>query len=386
MGELVAMPERPRIGWISNSAVGLSETFIADNLTNLQSWADVSAFCGRRPEGLGRPEVEYLDFDDVPQRWHHILFGKLTGRNLVLEAKRVKAKSLLQSRLADLRPDFLWIEFGTTAEVIAPILMASTTPYVLNVHGYDVSKEFNRAPYRSTFVQLANASHAVVCASHHTKHLCVAAGVLPEKCQVIRYALDGDRIQRNPDIPKTSAPSFVHFGRLTPKKGPVVTLEAFHIARQSLPDARLTFIGSGPLQGELRRRIQEHGLEDVVTLHPAMGRQEALDIVQSHWVFCQHSVTAADGDQEGFGLSPAEAALLGMPVISTVHNGIPEHVEDGKAGILTREWDIDGMAKAMVRLAQDAELRESMGTKGRANILGMCSPEVRSKAIQALLR
>ena len=117
-----------------------------------------------------------------------------------------------------------------------------------------------------------------------------------------------------------------------------------------------------------------------------MGRQEALDIVQSHWVFCQHSVTASDGDQEGFGLSPAEAALLGMPVISTVHNGIPEHVEDGKAGILTREWDIEGMADAMIRLAQNPELRNSMGTKGRENILGLCAPETRSNAIQALLR
>ena len=380
------MNKSPRIAWISNSAVGVSETFIADNLTKLQSWADVAAWCGRKPEGPGRPEVDYLDFDDVPQKWHHILRNKLTGRNLVLEAKQTKANSQLQSKLKDFNPDYLWVEFGTTAEVIAPMLLASETPYVINVHGYDVSKEFNRAPYRSTFVQLANSSHAVVCASHHTQHLCIAAGVHPERCQVIRYALDGNAIQRDPAIAQTKAPSFVHFGRLTPKKGPVVTLEAFRIARKSLPEANLTFIGSGPLQAELEQRIRQHGLEESVTLHPAMGRKDALDIVQSHWVFCQHSVTASDGDQEGFGLSPAEAALLGMPVISTVHNGIPEHVEDGQAGMLTREWDIQSMAEAMVRLAHNPELRTSMGAKGRDNILSMCAPERRTAAIRELLR
>ena len=116
-----------------------------------------------------------------------------------------------------------------------------------------------------------------------------------------------------------------------------------------------------------------------------MSRQEALDIVQSHWVFCQHSVTASDGDQEGFGLSPAEAALLGMPVISTVHNGIPEHVENGKAGILTREWDIESMAEAMLRLANDAELRNSMGKKGRENIVNLCDPDKRKKRIRELI-
>ena len=379
------MSDRPRIAWISNSAVGVSETFIADNLTDLQSWASVSAFCGRGSNGPKRPEVEYLDFDDVPQRWHHILFGKLMGRNLLLEAKQAKARRLLQPKLATAKLDFLWIEFGTTAELIGPILQESTTPYILNVHGYDVSKEFNRASYRSTFVQLANASHAVICASDHTKHLCIAAGVLSEKCRVIRYALDGDRIRRNTDIPKSDAPSFVHFGRLTPKKGPIITLEAFRLARQSIPGAQLTFIGSGPLEEEMRKRIHQHGLEEAVALHPAMDRQRALDIVQSQWIFCQHSVTASDGDQEGFGLSPAEAALLGLPVISTVHNGIPEHVQNGQAGILTREWDIEGMATAMIRLAEDPELRDAMGTKGRKNILGLCDPKTRSAAIQNLL-
>lgn len=385
MDELVTMSKKIRIGWISNSAVGMSETFISDNLSQLQSWAEVKAWCGRKPNDKGRADVEYLDFDDVPQRLHHIIRSKLSRQNVLLANKQSKAKRLLKSKLEDFQPDLLWIEFGTTAEVIAPLLRELDIPYVINVHGYDVSKEFNRPEYRASFVAIANASHSIICASHHTRNLCIASGIRASLCHVIRYALDGEIIKRNPAIQTSTSPSFVHFGRLTAKKAPIVTLEAFRVAQQSLPEAQITFIGSGPLEIELRERIKNHKLQGSIHLIPAMERIQALELVQSKWIFCQHSVTSSDGDQEGFGLSPAEAALLEMPVISTFHNGIPEHVKDGLTGILTREWDIEGMAKAMVKLARDSALRNKMGAMGRSNILDLCSQEKRSSAIRQLL-
>ena len=116
-----------------------------------------------------------------------------------------------------------------------------------------------------------------------------------------------------------------------------------------------------------------------------MPRDQALKLVETCWIFCQHSVTASDGDQEGFGLSPAEAALLEKPVVSTLHNGLPEHIIHGTTGLLTREWDIAGMAESMMELANNAELRMRMGKKGRENILQLCSPSNRSHAISALI-
>ena len=35
------MSERPRIGWLCNSAIGTSETFLVDNLKLLQEFAEV---------------------------------------------------------------------------------------------------------------------------------------------------------------------------------------------------------------------------------------------------------------------------------------------------------------------------------------------------------
>lgn len=117
----------------------------------------------------------------------------------------------------------------------------------------------------------------------------------------------------------------------------------------------------------------------------AMDWKEGLKEVGAHWVFCQYSITHIDGDQAGFALSPAEAAVLGMPVVSTYHNGIPEHVMDGVTGFLVREYDLESMAERMVRLITSPKLRREMGLKGRQHIVAMCDPKKRMGAIQELV-
>ena len=61
----------------------------------------------------------------------------------------------------------------------------------------------------------------------------------------------------------------------------------------------------------------------------------------------------------------------GLPVISTHHAGIPEAVLHGINGFLVNEFDVEGMAKRMVELAMNEELRMKMGVanKERANTL-----------------
>ena len=115
-----------------------------------------------------------------------------------------------------------------------------------------------------------------------------------------------------------------------------------------------------------------------------MPRDQALKLVETCWIFCQHSVTASDGDQE-FGSSPAEAALLEKPVVSTLHNGLPEHIIHGTTGLLTREWDIAGMAESMMKLANNAELRMRMGKEEAARTFQLCSSSNRSRDIGALI-
>jgi colanic acid/amylovoran biosynthesis glycosyltransferase len=83
----------------------------------------------------------------------------------------------------------------------------------------------------------------------------------------------------------------------------------------------------------------------------------------------QHSVTDPDGRIEGFPVVIAEAMFTALPVVSTRHSGIPEHVKDGATGFLVEEGDVAGMAAAMARLLADPGVAAGMGRAGRAHAL-----------------
>jgi glycosyltransferase involved in cell wall biosynthesis len=71
---------------------------------------------------------------------------------------------------------------------------------------------------------------------------------------------------------------------------------------------------------------------------------------------------------EGLGLVFLEAMATSLPVLATRVSAVPEVVIDEKTGVLVPPRDVDALARAMVRLASDSELRASLGAAGRARV------------------
>jgi glycosyltransferase involved in cell wall biosynthesis len=68
---------------------------------------------------------------------------------------------------------------------------------------------------------------------------------------------------------------------------------------------------------------------------------------------------------EGIPLTVIEAMAAGRPVVATNVGGVGEIVEDGTTGLLAPSGDDAGLAEHVLRLADDAALRERMGEAGR---------------------
>jgi len=117
----------------------------------------------------------------------------------------------------------------------------------------------------------------------------------------------------------------------------------------------------------------------------AVDHKRALGLLQQAKVFVQHSVTSGTGDQEGLPNSIVEAMRNGKPVVSTIHSGIPEIVEDGKSGFLVQEHDYHSFADFMIRLIEDDQLREAMGNEAKAKVESMIPIGSRGEKIQALI-
>jgi glycosyltransferase involved in cell wall biosynthesis len=82
-------------------------------------------------------------------------------------------------------------------------------------------------------------------------------------------------------------------------------------------------------------------------------------------IFLQHSITDTEtGDEEGLPVSILEAMAHSLPVVSTLHAGIPEAVQQDNNGYLVEEGDVSGMSKYIVSLATNPSLRRKMGEAG----------------------
>jgi glycosyltransferase involved in cell wall biosynthesis len=74
--------------------------------------------------------------------------------------------------------------------------------------------------------------------------------------------------------------------------------------------------------------------------------------------------------EEGLGLVFLEAAAAGLPVIASRQGGIPEVVAHGDTGLLIKEKDnVPELAAAILQLLRDAELRQTMGRRGRDRVV-----------------
>jgi glycosyltransferase involved in cell wall biosynthesis len=169
-------------------------------------------------------------------------------------------------------------------------------------------------------------------------------------------------------------------GRLVEKKGCKHLIEAMHEVQRVIPDALLTVVGDGPLRSSLEESATRLGVRcDFVGAQDAGAIRRYLRRAD---VFCVPSVTAADGDSEGFGIVFIEAQAAGVPVVSFRHGGIPEAVHDGISGLLAAEGNVDELARHIIQFLADDDLRLAAGAAGRKYVKERYSLTMRTAELE----
>src|SRR5207248_8596621 len=71
---------------------------------------------------------------------------------------------------------------------------------------------------------------------------------------------------------------------------------------------------------------------------------------------------------EGLPCVFSEAMATALPIVATNVDGAREAIIDGDNGFLHAPHDIEGMAKSVLKLAADPELRDAMGRHGKGRV------------------
>lgn len=148
-------------------------------------------------------------------------------------------------------------------------------------------------------------------------------------------------------------------GRYMYQKGLDRLIDAWKIVCDSLgPDHgwQLRLLGDGELREALHNQIVSLELEDSVKLcgnvkdMASEYREAALLALSSHY--------------EGLPMALIEAQAYGLPAVSfDCKCGPREVIVDGRTGLLVPEGDVEALAKALLRLIVDPELRSRMGAE-----------------------
>jgi D-inositol-3-phosphate glycosyltransferase len=164
---------------------------------------------------------------------------------------------------------------------------------------------------------------------------------------------------------RVDGPFALFVGRLASNKGLTALVDAFGDLHRHDPSAYLVLVGAdGGEQANVERRVRERGLSERVRFTGFVADESLLAAG-----FREARLFALPSQYEAFGLVLLEALAQGTPVIASRVGGIPEFVEDGKAGRLIPPEDAGALAAAFRDLWDDEATRVRWGAYGRDTVV-----------------
>jgi glycosyltransferase involved in cell wall biosynthesis len=147
--------------------------------------------------------------------------------------------------------------------------------------------------------------------------------------------------------------------RLFRLKGHEFLFEAASRIVAAVPNVKFLLVGDGVYREKFERQVELIGLRDRFVFAGLVSPEEMPRYLALMDVLVHLSL------REGLPRSLPQALACGKPVVVFDVDGAREVCVDGQTGFLVRAEDVNGLAEAVIRLLQDAELATKMGAQGR---------------------
>jgi L-malate glycosyltransferase len=266
------------------------------------------------------------------------------------------AKRLVKQKDYDLAHAFFGIPGGLVA-----FLLKGRLPYIVSLRGSDVPG-FNLR-FSAQYVVLTplirkiwRSAAQVIANSQGLKELALSTKS-DQEIGVIRNGID--TIEFNPGPGKKAAGrSVICVSRLIERKGIDMLIKAMPLVKKEIDDVRLSLVGEGNLEAELRALAGRLDMGPMVdwagyvehSRLPALYRQADLFVLPSH--------------NEGMSNALLEAMACGLPVIVSRTGGVRELIDDN--GVTLADVSPEAIAQAIIGVFKDRERAEAMARSSLA--------------------
>jgi glycosyltransferase involved in cell wall biosynthesis len=261
--------------------------------------------------------------------------------------------------------DVVHVFFSLPTGALLPLLNLRGVPVVVSLRGSDVP---GYDPYNAAIQRfhrlLAPLTRWIWRRADRVVAVCESLGRLTDRTyRGLQYSVIPNGVNLRLFRPGESARRqgrpirCLAVARLVERKGLGELLRAFAMLPRG--EFLLDIVGTGPDARRLRQLASSLGLGQDVTFVGSLERSAVAQRYRDADLFTLPS------SAEAFGNVFAEALASGLPIVGSNIGGIPELVEHGKNGLLVPPGSPEALAQAILYLAGDFELRESMGRVNR---------------------
>lgn len=148
-------------------------------------------------------------------------------------------------------------------------------------------------------------------------------------------------------------------GRLHNVKGLPHLLEAFRRVEESHLEVRLTIVGKGPMEKDLKEKAEALSIDDSIEFLGEIDHDELPNYYRCADIFVLPSLS------EGLSNVIMEAMACGLPVVATDVGGNSELIESEKGGFLVDPGDSEELTRSLIDLIEHPEFRKEMGDFNR---------------------
>jgi len=369
------MVEKPIVVIYRDHLLAPSETFVLRQAEALQRF--IPYYVGSRlVRGLPLPLARTLTVNQ----------NGLLGKGSEAVFKLWGLAPALTRRVRDLHPALIHAHFGPDGVTALHIARSLRIPLLVTFHGYDATIRddyarrsfYNHRLYLRRRETLKREAKLFIAVSQFIRKKLLEQGFPPERIVVHYIGVNTEAFQPDPAVRREPIVLFV--GRLTEKKGCEYLLWAMSRVQATMPEVQLVVVGDGPLRAELEglaarslRRYKFVGIQPPRVVRSWMNRALLL---------CAPSVTASSGDSEGLPITVVEALAMGLPIVSSVHAGIPEAVIHGETGFLAAERDSAALASYILQLLKDEMLWQRFSTQSRERARSVFNLQKQARALE----
>lgn len=265
----------------------------------------------------------------------------------------------------DFDPSIIHLQSHLNTTAISTIRIAKklSIPVVTTIHGVSAKInplwDFGQFVYLNTFCRyfVFKMSTRVICLTNSNAQDLLRLGCSPDKLSIIPNGVDLSIFKPACDIKSNNL--VVWHGWLVPNKGLEYLIEALYfVINNGCPSIKLFLIGDGPLKKYLINLVNRLHLNSNVVFVGKLALNEIPKYLQQANVYVYPSL------REGMPWALLEAMACGVPIVGSDIPGIRDVITHGKNGLLVPPKDSLALAKAIMSLMVDSDLRYQLGHKG----------------------